>query len=85
MAGECFDFRVDYDKLSSFVGSSLGEAEFWQIVRQFVETLQVKNAKKLARIRKSSDFKCAISILLRMRDIYLRSLRVYLFEYFNTT
>ncbi|XP_028409746.1 MAP3K12-binding inhibitory protein 1-like isoform X2 [Dendronephthya gigantea] len=40
MAGACFDFRVNYDELSSFIGNSLGEAEFWQIVRQFVESLQ---------------------------------------------
>jgi hypothetical protein len=41
MAGECVDFRVNYDKLPSFVENSLGQAKFWQLLCQFVETLQV--------------------------------------------
>jgi hypothetical protein len=44
MAGECVDFRVNYDKLPSFVENSLGQAKFWQILCQFVETLQVDKA-----------------------------------------
>ncbi|CAB3989748.1 Hypothetical predicted protein [Paramuricea clavata] len=40
MAGECVDFRVNYDKLPSFVENSLGQAKFWQLLCQFVETLQ---------------------------------------------
>ena len=54
MAGECVDLRVNYDKLPSFVENSLGQAKFWQIVRQFVETLQVGEAcyfeKKLVKV-----------------------------------
>ena len=41
MAGECVEFRVNYDKLPSFIENSLGQAKFWQILAQFVETLQV--------------------------------------------
>ena len=41
MAGECVEFRVNYDKLTSFVQNSIGEEKFLQILSQFIETLQV--------------------------------------------
>ena len=80
IAGECVEFKVNYDKLPSFVEDSLGQAKFWQILCQFVEALQVGKAyyTELILLNSESNQKTSKnegtislgyhSILGRMRD-----------------